>query len=75
MQATGAGLSTFHQALRPRAHIRLERLWTLRHMGASPLNFCPGEDLYGFKRGQLLEFFQNFWIPVSEKFFDPGVFQ
>ncbi len=30
----------FHQALRPRARISLWRLWTLRRLGASPLNCC-----------------------------------
>ena len=29
-----------HQALRPRARIRLWRLWTLRLMGANPLDCC-----------------------------------
>jgi hypothetical protein len=28
----------FHQTSRPRARIRLWRLWTLRRMGANPLN-------------------------------------
>ena len=60
--------TTFHQAARPRAHICLWRLWTLRRLGASPLDFLvrdAAENPQGLQRNQLLELLDELLQNIS----------